>query len=145
MRALPLGLAALLAIATPALAAESADQKALIAMEQSWAKALNSKDYKALDSILADDWIGQSETGRITKAQLLGELKSGKLVISNMVNRNMRAYANGNLGFVQGEDSEKTSYDGKPAKDGQTGWTDIYEKRGGKWVAIASQNSALKK
>lgn len=43
------------------------------------------------------------------------------------------------LAIVQGQDTETSTHKGKSAS-GAYSWTDIFQKRDGRWVAIASQN-----
>jgi hypothetical protein len=44
----------------------------------------------------------------------------------------------GDMAVVQGADDEKSTEKGKDTSGSYT-WTDVFAKRGGKWVAIASQ------
>jgi hypothetical protein len=44
----------------------------------------------------------------------------------------------GNVAFVQGFDDEESSYKGKPS-NGTYNWLDVWEKRGGRWVSVATQ------
>jgi hypothetical protein len=55
-----------------------------------------------------------------------------------MTNHDVSARVMGNMAVVQGADDEKSSYNGKDTSGSYT-WMDVFEKRGGKWVAIASQ------
>jgi ketosteroid isomerase-like protein len=131
--------------AAPALAApaESADQKALLAIEANWAKAMVAADVKALTGIMASDWRGQGDSGVITRAAWLDRVKTGKNKFSSMTNKNLHAFASGNVGYVMGQDDEKSTSDGKDTS-GTYSWIDVYEKRDGKWVAVASQNTKMK-
>jgi hypothetical protein len=55
-----------------------------------------------------------------------------------MSNHDVNVRVMRNVAIVQGMDDEKSSYKGKDGS-GTYSWTDVFEKRGGKWVAIASQ------
>ena len=136
--------AALLCCGLAASAASTPGQ-ALIDTEAKWAKAMVDKDAKALDSILAPGFTSQGSSGKVnTKAGALNDLTSGKLVVRAMTNHDVHVRIIGNVAVVQGMDDEDSTYDGKPFK-GTYSWTDVYEKQGGKWLAIASQGTAVDK
>jgi len=48
----------------------------------------------------------------------------------------------GNIGVVQGTDTEKGSNKGKDTS-GKWAWMDVLVKRGGNWVAIRSQSARV--
>lgn len=49
-------------------------------------------------------------------------------------------FVGADVAIVQGEDTETSTHKGKPSS-GVYSWTDIFQKRNGRWVAIASQNT----
>ncbi|HEY6578991.1 MAG TPA: nuclear transport factor 2 family protein [Rhizomicrobium sp.] len=144
MKALIVAFAATLAMAVPAVAADlSATQQKLIDLEAAWSKAVVAKDVAALSSIVADDWTGQNDSGKLAdKAQMIADMKAGKTTASSMTNRDEHVRVMGDMAIVQGADDEKSADNGKDTSGAFT-WMDIFEKRGGKWVAIASQNSKV--
>lgn len=128
--------------ASPCLAADSGDA-ALIALEAKWTKAMLAKDTATLDTIVASDWMGQNPSGKMTtKAQMVADMTSGKNKITAMTNRDVHARVLGDVAVVQGADDETSSYDGKDTSGAYT-WTDVFQKRGGHWMAIASQNTPV--
>ena len=123
--------------ALPAHGAEPAATFA--AIEAKWAKAMVAKDYATIDGIVADDWRGQDPGGKpSTKAGYTDEMKSGKQKVTAMTTHDVTARVFGDIAVVQGGDDEKSSYDSKDTSGAYT-WTDVFQKRGGRWVAIASQ------
>ena len=130
----------------PALAqAAPAPSDALVTMEANWSKAMVAKDWATVDGIIASDWTGQNDAGKLTtKAMLLGDYKSGKSSISAMTNHDVHARLVGDIGIVQGMNDETSTYDGKDTS-GTYSWTDVYQRRGGKWVVIASQVTRITK
>jgi ketosteroid isomerase-like protein len=123
-----------------AVAAEmSATQQKLVDIEAAWSKATVAKDTATVASFLADDWMGQNPSGkRYSKTDMLADMKSGASAATRMTNHDVSARVMGNMAVVQGADDEKSSYNGKDTSGSYT-WMDVFEKRGGKWVAIASQ------
>jgi hypothetical protein len=143
MRNILIGL--MMVAAAPAFAGPAEDaaaRKELIATENAWAKAAVAGDIKWFETHLAPNWRSQDEKGITTRAELLDRFKSGKLVFKSMTNKNMNAFVSGDFGFVMGQDDDVVVSEGK-TKSATTSWTDIYEKIGGKWVAIASQNTPM--
>lgn len=125
-------------------AAPSGEQE-LINMEAAWAKALVAHDPAALSRVVAADWHGQNQGGHWTdRAAMLKDMTSGVDKVSAMTNHDMHVrFVGADLGFVQGMDTETSTHKGK-SSSGTYSWTDIYQKRDGHWVAIASQNTPVK-
>ena len=128
-------------LATASFAATPADE--LVAKEASWSKAMVAKDVTALKEIIAPDWIGQNQTGKqTTRTEFLAGITSGEDKMSSMTNHDVHVRIVGDLAIVQGMDTEESSHKGA-STSGVYSWTDVFQKRGGKWVAIASQNTPV--
>lgn len=116
----------------------------LVDIEAAWSKANVQKDVAAVSAILADDWIGQNDSGKqMDKTHFLDELKSGKMSASSMMNHDVHARVMHGMGVVQGMDDEKSTYQGKNTSGTYT-WMDVFEMRDGKWQAVASQVTKVK-
>jgi ketosteroid isomerase-like protein len=114
-------------------------EQKLVDMETAWSKAMAAKDTATISNIVADDWSGQNPGGKMQdKAGMLAEIKSGDMSATQMTNHDVHARVMGNMAVVQGADDEKSSYKGKDTSGSYT-WMDVFAKRDGKWVAIASQ------
>ena len=129
--------------AAPAFAAMTATEKSAVAYEETFNKIYVSKDVKGMDAILSDDWTGQDDSGRMTKAQFMAGFKAGDMTATSIVNQNVTARAVGDVVIVQGGDTEKSAYKGKDTS-GTYSWTDVLENKGGKWVSVASQSTKVK-
>jgi ketosteroid isomerase-like protein len=142
--AYPLVFAFALGIAGAAQAAAMPGQS-LVDLEARWSKAFTTHDVAAIGAIMADDWSGQNDAGkRMDKPSFLAMLKSGKLSITRMTNHDVHGRVFGDIGVAQGMDDETSSYDGKDTS-GTYSWTDVFQKRDGRWQAIASQTTEVKK
>ncbi len=73
---------------------------------------------------------------------MLQRLSDRRYVVKSMQLRDVRARVIGNVGIVQGVDEEVTSMSGRDTS-GLWGFTDIFERRGGRWVAVASQTTRI--
>jgi hypothetical protein len=130
--------------AAPAFAAGMAPtEKSAVAYEDTFNKIFMAKDVKAMDAILSDDWVGQDDSGRMTKAQFMASFKAGEMTATSMTNQNVMARTMGDMVIVQGGDTEKSAFKGKDTS-GSYIWTDILVSKNGKLMSIASQVTKLK-
>jgi uncharacterized protein (TIGR02246 family) len=122
--------------------APAPDQE-LIDMEAAWSKAVVSSDMAALNRIIAPDWHGQNQEGtRVDRAGLYKSMADDK--VTAMTNHDVHVqFVGTDLAIVQGMDTETSTHKGK-STSGTYSWTDIFQKRDGHWVAIASQNTPVK-
>lgn len=135
--------AAMLALISSASTAYAAEDvaKTLTDMEAAWSKASITKDAAVLDRILAPDWHGQNRSGkRADKAKAMADFKSPDDKTTSAVNHDVNVRVFGDIAIVQGADDEKSTHKGKDTSGAYT-WTDVFQKRGGKWLAIASQTT----
>ncbi|NNM75979.1 nuclear transport factor 2 family protein [Sphingomonas sp. ID1715] len=131
-----------LASASPVAAQQPRAEAELIRLEQDYARALVNKDLAFLRSFYAPDWRGGNWLGFFTKSTLLKRLQGSRYVIKSMVVRDLRVRVLGNVAIVQGVDEEVTAM-GDRNTSGTWGFTDIFARRGGRWVAIASQTTRI--
>ena len=144
MRTLVFACAVLLLMTGAAAAGKMMKEQELIDLEQAWSKAIVQNDTATVASIVADDWMGQNDSGKIEdKTHVLDELKSGKMSATSMTNRDVHARIMRGMAIVQGADDEKSMSKGKDTSGAYT-WMDVFEKRDGKWQAVASQVTKVK-
>jgi hypothetical protein len=126
-------------------AVAASPEQAVIDFEKAWAKAYVAKDLAVISANLADDWRGLGDSPKpYTKAAFLADLKSGTIGFKALTLRDITVRIIGTTAVVQGYDDE-TSHYGKDDTSGAWAWTDVLVNRGGKWVAVASHVSKLKK
>lgn len=143
MKFVTLAAASFLTMTSAAVAATP--EQALIDLENAWAKANVAKDIATISGNLADDWHGLGDGPKpYTKSDLVGDIKSNKLGFKSLVLRDIKVRIIGTVAVVQGFDDEVSHY-GKEDTSGSWAWTDVFEKRGTKWVAVASHVSKVKK
>ncbi|MBV8687717.1 MAG: nuclear transport factor 2 family protein [Alphaproteobacteria bacterium] len=138
-------LAAALLLAAPAAAQPPRSAEAeLIQLEQAYAKALIARDVEFLKGFYAPDWRGGDWMGFASKTNIINLIKSARYVVKSMVLRDLRVRVIGDVAIVQGVDEEVTSMHGRDTS-GTWGFTDVFARRGGRWVAIASQTTRIEK
>jgi ketosteroid isomerase-like protein len=143
--AIPVMLAVALASASSAQARTANNPQELVNLESAWAKAAVARDAAALSRIVAPDWKGQNERGKMyDRAAMIHQTTAGEERLTSMVNHDLHVrFMGDDHAVVQGMDNESGVKKGKTIKEVYS-WTDIYEKRNGQWVAIASQNTPVK-
>jgi len=113
-------------------------EKQLMQIEQDWANAVISKNTSALEAIVADDWMGISGGKTRDKRKLLAQIQSPDNKVESIKLVDMRVRVFGDTAVVTGGAEEKS----KGAASAELSlWTDVFVKRGGKWVAVASHVS----
>ena len=132
---------------TPARGTSVADIEAqreeLIRLEQAYTKALITKDRPFLESYYAPDYRGGNWMGFWTKSTMLKAVLDDRYSVRSMDVSQLNVKIVGTIGIVQGVSTEVTRINGKDTS-GRWGFTDVFEFRGGRWVAIASHTSELK-
>jgi ketosteroid isomerase-like protein len=129
-----------------AFANESAPvEQTLLQMERDWNQATLTKDFKTLNRIIAEDWIGVDFKGvTTTKAESIAELRAGESRNESVELGDMTVRVYGNSAVVIGSDVEKSRYQGKDSS-GKYAWMDVFVKRNGRWQAVASESTKISK
>ena len=111
-------------------------------IENEWWQADKTKDAKALDRILADDWFYLGPKGTMTKAQELADLEKRDENIESLTLMDMKVRVYGDVAIVTLREHEKST---KSTTDssGDYLYTDVFVKRQGHWQAVNSQGTAL--
>ena len=121
--------------------AQSSDIDAIKQLNADWIHNYVVKDPATFRRIFADDFILINPAGKKnTKADMLANL-SGQHVVSTKVDtEEVQIY--GNIGLIHARASFVTSVNGKESA-GVTDYLDVYEKRNGRWWAIAAHVNYL--
>jgi hypothetical protein len=119
------------------------DERELIRLEQAYAEALINKDRAFLMRFYAADWRGGNWMGFWSKSTMLKSVLNERYVVKSMAVRDLKVRVLGDVAIVQGVDEEVTSLDGKDTS-GKWAFTDLFARRDGQWVAIASHTSEVK-
>ncbi len=136
-------IAAVLALVTPCLATAQSVEQQLKKLEMQWADAEVKKDVTVLDRLLADDLTLTDPEGEVvTKAQAVGDLKSGEDVVSSYAYNDIKVRVYGDAAVVTYLSKQKETYKGRDVS-GTSRWTDTWVKRGGSWQCVASHGSRV--
>ncbi|MGZ8286283.1 MAG: nuclear transport factor 2 family protein [Allosphingosinicella sp.] len=119
------------------------DEAELRRLELDYARALVRKDRAFLMRFYASDWRGGNWMGFWSKSTMLKSVLNARYVVRSMDVRDLKVRLMGDVAVVQGVDEEVTSVDGRDTS-GKWAFTDVFERRDGAWVAIASHTSEIK-
>jgi hypothetical protein len=115
----------------------------LIRLEHAYPKALIGKDKAFLEAYYAPDFRGGNWMGFWTKSTMLKAVLDDRYSVRSMDLSNLDVRIQGTIGIVQGVSTEETRVNGKDTS-GRWSFTDVFEFRNGRWVAVASHTSELK-
>jgi ketosteroid isomerase-like protein len=128
----------------PAPSAKPADASAeLMKLEHDMLAALLKKDAAAFGKHFADDAVLTTPDGAVqTKAQLMGDVKSGALVLEASTISDMKVKVHGDAAVVSYITTDKGKYKGQDIS-GRFRWTDVFVRQGGAWRLVAGQGTPI--
>jgi len=108
-------------------------------MEDDWQKAIKTKDAALLKRIIAEDWVGTDDKGKLlNRGPYISQTTSNPDAIESTENFDMQVRVFGNTAVVTGGSKEKGTRNGTAYTDTYR-WTDVFVKRDGLWQAVVSQ------
>jgi ketosteroid isomerase-like protein len=120
--------------------AQSDDIAAIKQLNEDWIHNYVAKDNATWQRIFADDFILINPTGRkFTKRELL-DLPAQPISTAHVDTAEVQIH--GNIGLIHARCSFTINTEGKETK-GRTDYLDVYEKRNGRWWAIAAHVNYL--
>jgi hypothetical protein len=115
------------------------DADALIQLEQTWAKALETHDADAVGCILAEEFQDADPSGKLlNRAETLAQIphrRPGRNILSEF-----DPHVFGDSGYIRGL---ATLFDAQGKTVARVRFTDIYVYRDRRWVAVAGQETLL--
>jgi hypothetical protein len=115
----------------------------LIRLEEAYSQALIAKDRPFLEAYYAPDFRGGNWMGFWTKSTMLKAVLDDRYSVQSMSLSNLEVRTFGTIGMVQGVSTEVTRVNGRNTS-GRWSFTDVFEWRDGRWLAVASHTSELK-
>jgi len=130
----------------PATATPKAAASAVKEMENKWLAALQSHDAATVDSLVADNYIGVTSTGRFAnKAALIADMKRDKNKYDSATNTRMDVRVHGDTAVVVGTTQQVGKDEADRAFTYYYRWTDTWVLRDGQWLCVASQSIQVPK
>ena len=116
----------------------------VLEVDDQFNQAVQTKDAKALERILADDlsWIARGE--RLNKSQVIADVLTQNLHFKSFTHDSLVVKILGNTAIVTGHSSSVLEYKGK-LFDAPRLFTNVYMKLDGRWKLVAHHVSELAK
>jgi ketosteroid isomerase-like protein len=116
---------------------QTAAEKYIRESEAQWAESVASGDTKAIERILADDFIGTDPKGSLyDKATMIADTKNApKYFVSNHLDE-VKIRFFGNTAVAQGSES----WVRRNGERGRFVWTDTWIRRNGRWQIVAAED-----
>jgi len=119
------------------------DELALLQLERDWMATWQKQDPVTLDGILADGFVENYQGQTTTKKQMIADMKAGIRKVESAEVSDMRAVVFGDQAIVNGISTAKGTERGKIV-DSRMRYTDVFEKRDGRWRARCSYIADIK-
>ena len=134
----------LLTLACCGAAAPSGDEAALRGLEAQWDAANLRGDAAALDRLFADGFIMTDSDGVVrAKAEVVGELKAGRIRYSAATSDDLRIILHGDAAVVSGRWTGTYTHNSKTTNLRER-YTNFYARIKGHWRCVASHGSSLR-
>jgi len=136
-------LSSFLSLTCIAQTSSSGDVKTLEKLNEDWIHSYPTKDTVTLSRIFADDLIMITPNGsRMSKKDIIANVASQRQQVASAKVDKVQVRLLGNIALVMAEASFVSVDNGKETP-GRTNYLDVYEKRKGRWVAIAAHVTYL--
>ncbi|HKR61315.1 MAG TPA: nuclear transport factor 2 family protein [Pyrinomonadaceae bacterium] len=107
-------------------------------MNDDWTKALVRADRETLDRIMADDFFFAYPMEGDDKAQFIGDVVSGDVLVESLTRDNITVRIWGDTAVLTGKDSARWSYQGRDFS-GHYKVINVYARRDDKWQLVSVQ------
>jgi|tagenome__1003787_1003787.scaffolds.fasta_scaffold20785467_2 ketosteroid isomerase-like protein len=117
----------------------------LLALENAWNLAQKDHDAKALEALVADNFVNTDWDGTVAnKGQFLADAKDTSYTFSSVGNTNVSVFVYGSSAVVAGTYHTTGTHNGKPF-DSHGRFTDTWVQVNGKWQCVASATTHIQK
>ena len=120
----------------------AADERAVLDLEEAWAKAVVKRDAATFKRLLAPGFVYTEDDRVQTGEQLTRDIVSGTDTVTDARNEDLKTHTDGNTIVVTGWLIMRGRSAGKPFER-RYRFTDVWLKRDGQWQIIAAQDYLL--
>lgn len=120
-------------------AGQAKDESALVQIERAWARALEQRDVRTLDCILAQEFEDADPDGKLTDRATTLAKAAGHPPVHHELSE-LHSHVNGDSGFIRGL---ATAFDAQGKILFKVRFTDVYAYRDGRWQCVAGHESMV--
>lgn len=114
--------------------AAASDLAVLLDLNQAYIRSVQTSDVHRFEQLLADDFLCSLPDGTLIDRRRFLEQTARPVTISNLAVDDVNVRLMGDFAIVHARTSYETS-DGRP---GSGRYTDVWARRGGRWVAVSA-------
>ncbi|HUO26743.1 MAG TPA: nuclear transport factor 2 family protein [Candidatus Aquilonibacter sp.] len=134
---------ACIAASAPMAWPQESQRNRILALENAWDRAVQQKDVKVVDLLMADELVYIDFDGRImNKTQYLASIGEPQLRIEHVISGSMQVQFRGETAIVIGVYQEKGARRAKPFMRRER-FVDTWIERNGLWLCVASQSTLI--
>lgn len=120
-----------------------ADQARILTLESAWDQAVRQKDVHALELLIAPELVYVEYDGkRMSQMEYLSNVQGKTQNVAKIVSDSVSVQVYGGAGVVTGVYRENGVNNGKPYELRER-FMDVWMRRGGSWVCVASQSTLI--
>jgi len=120
-------------------------EKALMKIEAELVGAVVRNDIATFERYLAPGYVFIGPDGTVqSRAEWMADMKSGALKMASSANDEFTLQVHGNAAVVNYRSTDKGTYNGMDIS-GQYRWTDVFVKKGGRWLIVSTQGTPIPK
>ncbi|MGO9088312.1 MAG: nuclear transport factor 2 family protein [Candidatus Sulfotelmatobacter sp.] len=131
--------------AQEAAGSPQADESRILTLELAWNQAVQEKDAKALEILIAPEMVYIEYDGTLmNRAEYLASVAARSVHAEQILSEAMMVHLYGAVAVVSGVYRETGAKAGKPYLHRER-FTDTWVRRGGSWLCVASQSTLITK
>ena len=128
---------------TSGVRADSATAREIEALDWERFQATRRADIRALDTLLADDWLASGNSmSTVTKRQYLDELAAGTRRYGDVRHEDVVVRVYGDAAIITGRSIGSAIINGRQ-QNNPTRFTHVYVRRRGRWQMVAMHNTVI--
>ena len=114
--------------------ATASDLDQLLELNRDYITSVQNSDVRRFDEILADDFLCSNPDGSLVDRKAFLEQTARPVTISNLEARDVNVRIMGDVALIHA----RTTYTLPDGRDGKGRYTDVWARRGGRWLAVSA-------
>ena len=114
--------------------ATASDLDQLLELNRDYITSVQNSDVRRFDEILADDFLCSNPDGSLVDRKAFLEQTARPVTISNLEARDVNVRMMGDVALIHA----RTTYTLPDGRDGKGRYTDVWARRGGRWLAVSA-------
>jgi len=110
------------------------DRETLVALNRDYTNSVQTSDVRRFDEILADDFLCTNPDGSLVDRAAFLEQTARPVAISNLQAHDVDVRLMGDFAIIHA----RTAYTRPDGKPGAGRYTDVWARRGGRWLAVSA-------